>query len=1053
MAISTNGAVIARLAGGLYNTVLSNATYLEVVAQDPSALANKLYAADFGKKTDAEVGKTLVANLGLSTLTGLDAWVAAQLTAAGAANKGAKVVELLNGFSQMTADTTYGTYATAFNAKVDAALAASQTTGKAEAKFETAGVTPAVTSFTLTTGVDAIVGSAGDDTITAPATVAATGAAQTTINSGDSIDGGAGTDTLTLTLAAANNNSLTGLTIKAVENIVYSGVNNLASGNADYAAAVIAKATTASTLAAAVAAKVAADAADVAQALVVTAATTVASASDATSSTTATGAKAATEALVTTGNATGATTVQIAAGKAASAALLSVTGVALTTDLDVAKRADTLLTDANNLKAATATLAGTGTTGAGAAETAAYLADVNAGAKVTATKALIGTVSLAANADATSITIDGTTTTVTGLKDTQKVTIGATSVADKLSYAATATVANLGLTSATGTVTFTDAGSGAEAKTVVTANVTGSVKATAATSAAKTSTPGTITLADTINTVGAIKTLNLALTSDATVNASSMAKVTTIDASASTGGINLTDSATTPASVINTTVLNISTGAGKDTVIFAPATVNTAAATTTASLKTGAGNDTITVNHTGSGTATVDAGDGDDSVTMTSALGTATVDGGAGKDTVTVTNAYSVSGTTPSGSFSTGGYNNMKVSLQNFEVLAFSGTADVDASKAAQFSEFTFKKASSLTDNNFISKVADTQIVNALANDVVINAAGYVAKGSTDTDGVTALSTTYAGALTVNAKGGAATDDTTEVNVIANASSVTLNVSVTAKSLDNTSSYVTLSGDVKSATVNVDRANDNTGLPTADVFSTVKIVTGTGVNTTTASTDLSVSYSATVPANTALNSLGNLSSLTLAGNGVASVNNASGTKLTTIDASGLSGKALNASGSGATAVKVGDATAGLTWTSGVSAETIKLGSALDNLTIAPANSTYAKMDSITGFSLVANAAGDLVTTKSDDLTVTGKTGFVKVSTAFTGSLDAALTAVAAKLSGTSATFYDMAVFQCSGNTYIFSESASGSLTVDDGDTVIELIGLVDLDLLVTALNA
>jgi hypothetical protein len=182
----------------------------------------------------------LVTNLGLASLTGLDAWVAAQLTAAGA-NKGAKVVELLNGFSQMTADTTYGTYATAFNAKVDAALAASQTTGKAEGKFETAGVTAAVTSFTLTTNVEAIVGSAGDDTITAPATVAATGAAQTTINSGDSIDGGAGTDTLTLTLAAANNNSLSGLTITNVEKISYVGSDNLGAGASDTAAALTAK--------------------------------------------------------------------------------------------------------------------------------------------------------------------------------------------------------------------------------------------------------------------------------------------------------------------------------------------------------------------------------------------------------------------------------------------------------------------------------------------------------------------------------------------------------------------------------------------------------------------------------------------------------------------------------------------------------------------------------------------------------------------------------------------------------------------------------------------
>ena len=85
--------------------------------------------------------------------------------------------------------------------------------------------------------MEAIVGSAGDDTITAPATVATTGAAQTTINSGDSIDGGAGTDTLTLTITGANNNSLTGLTIKNVEKISYVGSDNLATGAAAVASA------------------------------------------------------------------------------------------------------------------------------------------------------------------------------------------------------------------------------------------------------------------------------------------------------------------------------------------------------------------------------------------------------------------------------------------------------------------------------------------------------------------------------------------------------------------------------------------------------------------------------------------------------------------------------------------------------------------------------------------------------------------------------------------------------------------------------------------------
>jgi len=178
----------------LYNTVMSNATYLEVASQDPSTLANTLYARDFAKSTDLAVATTLLANLGLASQAGLDAWVAAQLTAAGAANKGAKIVSLLNDFAGLASDATWGTYATAFNTKVDAALAASQKTGSVEAKFEAAGtVASTAATFTLTTGVDtgaAFTGGAGNDTFTA--NNAALGAL-------DSIDGGAGANTLNIT--------------------------------------------------------------------------------------------------------------------------------------------------------------------------------------------------------------------------------------------------------------------------------------------------------------------------------------------------------------------------------------------------------------------------------------------------------------------------------------------------------------------------------------------------------------------------------------------------------------------------------------------------------------------------------------------------------------------------------------------------------------------------------------------------------------------------------------------------------------------------------------
>ena len=214
MAISTNGTVLARVAGALYNTQMSNATYKEVASLDPATLMNTLYARDFSSSTDAAVATTLVTNLGLASVTGLNNWVAAQLTAAGSA-KGAKVVDLLNSFAQMTADTTYGAYATAFNAKVDAALALSQTTDNKGGTFAAAG-TPVNATFALTTGADVTTLGAGDDIINA--TVATLGAL-------DVIDGGAGNDTLNIVDTAAVA-TLGGATFSNIEKV------NITSGGA-----------------------------------------------------------------------------------------------------------------------------------------------------------------------------------------------------------------------------------------------------------------------------------------------------------------------------------------------------------------------------------------------------------------------------------------------------------------------------------------------------------------------------------------------------------------------------------------------------------------------------------------------------------------------------------------------------------------------------------------------------------------------------------------------------------------------------------------------------
>jgi len=256
MAISTNGTVIARLAGGLYNTQLSNQDYLDTVGLDVNALANTLYGRDFAKSTDLVVAQTLLTNLGLSSVAGLDNWVAAQLTAAGAANKGAKIVSLLNDFAGMTADATYGSYATAFNTKVASSVAASQVAGATEGKFDAIATVPSKT-YTLTAGIDTVVGGAGNDTIVGNSTDNAT----VYFSSLDNLDGGAGADTLSIVATGAvNTTTQTAVKVANVETVsltsgaavtantsTWSGVANLVASSIG-GAALTAASTTAVTL-------------------------------------------------------------------------------------------------------------------------------------------------------------------------------------------------------------------------------------------------------------------------------------------------------------------------------------------------------------------------------------------------------------------------------------------------------------------------------------------------------------------------------------------------------------------------------------------------------------------------------------------------------------------------------------------------------------------------------------------------------------------------------------------------------------------------------------
>ncbi len=224
--------------------------------------------------------------------------------------------------------------------------------------------------------METISGTLADETINAPATSGVTGAAATTLDSGDVIDGGAGTDTLNITMTATNNNSLAGVTVKNVEKVYVTGANFQTSGETGAAltAATAAKAATAASLSAAQAAVVSATqqgaAADAVTALatsgannegedaVVAASTvTVASAASAAAAATAVAALADTVAAITAATTatlpatvTAYTTAQYNA--AAKAALLAADGSAIAVDATAGTRADLLAATAEGLKIA-----------------------------------------------------------------------------------------------------------------------------------------------------------------------------------------------------------------------------------------------------------------------------------------------------------------------------------------------------------------------------------------------------------------------------------------------------------------------------------------------------------------------------------------------------------------------------------------------------------------------------------------------------------------------------------------------------------------------------
>ena len=277
MAIPTNGIQLVRLAGAAFNQQLSAAEYSEILmvnktAADLAVWANAAVATAFKGKTTTDISKTVLANVGLSTVPGLEAWLTGQLNGGGGfATAGATLLGLLDGYANMSAtDPIYGASVVTFNTKVANSQTASQTAGTATGTYAAvSSLTPAAqaaadaaakaaadkaaadaaakavadkvaadkaaadkaaadkivadkaaadalakeqAAATFTTGADNIVGTDGAITYTA---VRSAISSENTLSGTDKLDGGAGTDTLAVNLKS----SFDGFTTGGVKNV------------------------------------------------------------------------------------------------------------------------------------------------------------------------------------------------------------------------------------------------------------------------------------------------------------------------------------------------------------------------------------------------------------------------------------------------------------------------------------------------------------------------------------------------------------------------------------------------------------------------------------------------------------------------------------------------------------------------------------------------------------------------------------------------------------------------------------------------------------------
>ena len=483
--------------------------------------------------------------------------------------------------------------------------------------------------------------------------------------------------------------------------------------------------------------------------------------------------------------------------------------------------------------------------------------------------------------------------------------------------------------------------------------------------------------------------------------------------------------------------------------------------TGTTTVVTGEGNDTVYFDGIGSGLNVIELGAGNDTIYRGASSATTTVDGGAGTDTL-------VRGAT---SYTAASYISDNAVYSNMEALTFTGAVTVDMSKLSIGDVETITLlAGSNASSNTLTEV--TQKVNISGRYAVTTASadGAIptnsASGATGADvaslgfeaGSASIATDFGGDLTiaVDAKAG----NTVALDLNAAKATVTVGVGVISANDLDTVPDTTVAGNLQKLAVNL---------------ASFQATGSTAV--TLAASSIGKEYIATIAADVgvvsgtsqATNGLNNLQSITVAGQGAVTIdaktaNPLTGvanttsqlTALTDIDVSGMTALArVNYLGLQVTDNAHDSTTYGYKNLSTTSitlnpnvAETLKLGGAEDTIVT---SSTIAAIDSLTGFELSAKVSDTTVVdlTKSDVLqlgsfTYNASTAFFTKLTGTYATMNAGLTAAAAETNA-------YVAFHADGATYVYIDLESGGSSVaglDDGDLLVELVGTLDLDLLI-----